>query len=235
MGLRSVCSLIILVGLSLGFVACSSGPTQEEIRALVEAEVAEGLISAQEEIRVLVKAEVAEALVLTKQGPPAQGGRGPQGELGPAGPTGEQGTQGPQGEGGLQGSIGPTGPTGEQGPQGPAGERGLVGPQGPLGTVTFSPQEQVRLRALESALTVLERQMAGLEDDFIKRGILDVGLYGSLNLSRLRGCLTDIDSAISRLGGWRHDHRISSIGSFYTVSSESPPFVSVFCSRIVGF
>jgi len=206
------------VGLSLGFVACSSGPTQEEIRALV-------------------KAEVAEALVLTKQGPVGpQGGRGPQGERGPAGPTGEQGSLGPQGGRGPQGPIGPTGPAGEQGPEGPAGERGFVGPQGPVGTVALSARDQARLRALESTLTALERQIADLEGDFVKRSILDTAVYESLNLGQLSGCLDDIERGISRLSRWSHDHsiRISEYSRYSQSGSESASFVSVSCFGIVG-
>ena len=85
-------------------VAC--GPSDDELAALIEAEVARQM-----------------ALV-----PPA-----PQGEVGPEGPQGLQGVEGPQGLVGPQGPQGLTGPLVVAGPQGRAGPDGSVGLRGPEG------------------------------------------------------------------------------------------------------
>jgi hypothetical protein len=61
-----------------------------------------------EELRALVRAELAAAVAEVKQGPP--------GPVGPSGPQGPQGTLGPQGP---RGEPGPQGLRGIQGPPGP--------------------------------------------------------------------------------------------------------------------
>ena len=101
-------ALIITTLLAALFtVAC--GPTDEELAALVAAEV-----------------ERQVALV-----PPApQGDTGPEGPQGPQGAEGSQGLTGPQGP---QGLLGPRGPQGATGPQGSRGDTGRTGPQGPRG------------------------------------------------------------------------------------------------------
>ena len=136
--MRGILFLILITALSLGFVACESGLTEEEVRAIVKAEVATAI------------AEV---------------------KVGPSGPKGEPG---PQGEPGIQGTPGVAGLNAERGIQGLRGERGPAGPQGPVGSVTLSFLDESRIRSLESDL-------------------------GRINLGRLRGCLNDVDRALSQL------------------------------------
>lgn len=94
------CMTTLLFVLALS-VSAACGPSDEELAALVEAEVAKQV-----------------ALI-----PPA-----PQGEVGA---EGAEGPQGPQGVQGPQGAIGPQGPQGLTGPQGPKGETGPQGAAGP--------------------------------------------------------------------------------------------------------
>ena len=95
--------LALLLTLTL-MAAC--GPTDEELAALIAAEV-----------------ERQVALI-----PPA-----PQGDTGPKGPQGSQGVQGPKGLIGPQGPQGETGPLGAEGPQGLTGPQGSQGPKGEQG------------------------------------------------------------------------------------------------------
>ena len=200
--MRWLLLLMVVTMVSVSLVACSSGPTEEEIRAIVEA-------------------EVATAIAQVKQGP-----LGPQGEIGPPGPAGlqgprgEQGSVGSTGERGLLGSQGPAGPLG---PEGPAGERGPVGLQGPTGFVTLSTLDQAQLSALESDMAALESDMRGLDDDFIKRGFLDLGLYNSLDLWKLKNCLDDLEDAVDDIA----------TEMLYGYGLYTTPFIS--CSSVVGF
>jgi len=85
---------------------------------------------------------------------------------------------------------------------------------------------------LETNLTALQSVLADVEENFVRRGRESGFGYKNLKLHRLKECLDDIDSAISQLSGWSHDH---SIREGYSQSdSESAPYVSVSCSRIVG-
>ena len=80
----------------------------------------------EEEIRRIVQSEVAK-LELPEGG---QGEAGPQGERGEEGAQGDRGQSGPPGEAGPQGDRGEPGPPGEAGAQ---GQRGQPGPQGAAG------------------------------------------------------------------------------------------------------
>ena len=104
-------ALLVVVGVSL---AC--GPSDEEIRRMVQAETAQ--LSTQ--LGETVRDEVAKLEL-------------PQGPAGPQGPQGDRGTQGPPGERGLQGPQGEQGAQGPAGPQGPQGDRGTQVPQGEYG------------------------------------------------------------------------------------------------------
>ena len=113
---------LMLTAVMFAVAGCSQPLSEEEIRQIVQSEVA--------------KLELPEG----ERGP--QGEAGPQGERGPqgkAGPQGEQGERGLQGERGPPGEVGPPGergPQGEAGPQGeqgPQGEPGLQGERGPRG------------------------------------------------------------------------------------------------------
>ena len=123
--------------LSIGFLfgvflavgaALACGPSDEEIRQMVQSETAQW----ETQMREAVRAEVAELEL--PQGP--AGPQGAQGERGVQGAQGERGAQGTQGERGLQGRQGERGAQGTQGPaglQGPQGEQGSQGTQGPAG------------------------------------------------------------------------------------------------------
>lgn len=85
--------ITLMIGTSTSALACTFGPTEEEIRAIV-------------------RVEVAAAIAEIKEGPP-----GPPGEIGPKGPAGPTG---PRGERGARGLAGERGPDGMQGPAGAA-------------------------------------------------------------------------------------------------------------------
>ena len=118
--------------LSIGFsfivllaagAALACGPSDEEIRRMVQSETAQW----EAQMREAVRDEVAKLEL--PQGP--AGPQGPQGERGAQGLQGERGLQGAQGERGVQGvqgEPGTQGPRGEQGAQGPRGEQGEQGP-----------------------------------------------------------------------------------------------------------
>ena len=134
-----------LVLLAAG-AALACGPSDEEIRRMVQTETAQLATQLGETVRdEVAKLELPQGPA-GPQGPQGdRGTQGPQGERGLQGPQGEQGAQGPRGEGGLQGrqgergvqgaqgERGAQGPQGEQGAQGTQGERGAQGPQGEQG------------------------------------------------------------------------------------------------------
>ena len=113
-----------LVLLAAG-AALACGPSDEEIRRMVQSETEQW----ETQMRDAVRDEVAKLEL--PQGP--AGPPGPQGERGVQGEQGERGPQGTQGERGAQGTQGEHGPQGEPGNQGPQGERGVQGPQGVRG------------------------------------------------------------------------------------------------------
>lgn len=123
-----------LVLLAAG-TAIACGPSDEEIRRMVQSETEQW----ETQMRDAVRDEVAKLEL--PQGP--AGPPGPQGERGTQGPQGERGLQGPQGEPGLQGPQGEQGTQGSQGERGPQGLQGERGPQGPVGPqgVAGSPAE----------------------------------------------------------------------------------------------
>ena len=118
---------MLLCVLFLGvFAAC--GPSDEELAALVEAEV-------ERQVALIPPAPQGDLGPEGAQGPGGpQGVQGPQGDVGPQGPQGLTGPQGPQGATGPQGRVGPAGPVGVQGPQGD------TGPQGPAGSSAEIPK-----------------------------------------------------------------------------------------------
>lgn len=129
--------------LSIGFsfivllaagAALACGPSDEEIRRMVQTETAQLGTQLSETVRVEVaKIELPQGPA-GPQGPQGERGlQGPQGEVGPEGAQGEVGLQGAQGERGLQGRQGERGPQGRQGEQGPQGAQGEVGAQGAQG------------------------------------------------------------------------------------------------------
>ena len=81
-------SLILLV-IATGLSVLACGPTSEDIRQVVRAEIAS---------------------VQLPEGP--SGPQGPPGEMGPQGPLGERGERGPRGDRGEAGATGPQGPPG---------------------------------------------------------------------------------------------------------------------------
>ena len=115
------CMTTLLFVLALS-VSAACGPSDAELAALVEAEVAKQVALIPPAPQGEVGAEGAEG----PQGP--QGVQGPQGAIGPQGPQGLTGPQGPQGATGPQGRVGPAGPVGVQGPKGETGPQGAAGP-----------------------------------------------------------------------------------------------------------
>ena len=87
--MRELFLALLLVVVPVALTACTSGPSEGEIRAMIQAELA---------------AAVAEV----KEGP-----------VGPQGPVGSPGPEGPEGPPGPQGETGPQGPRGPQGLPGP--------------------------------------------------------------------------------------------------------------------
>ena len=117
-----------MVGLALLMAAVACAPSDEEIRRIVQSEIAKIDIPAGPQ------GERGDQGAAGPAGP--QGPVGPQGERGDQGVAGPQGLAGPQGERGDAGVAGPqglAGPQGERGDPGVAGPQGSVGPQGPVG------------------------------------------------------------------------------------------------------
>ncbi|MBI4297123.1 MAG: collagen-like protein [Chloroflexi bacterium] len=113
--------------------ACQSKPSEEELRALVAAEVKTQLAS-------------------VKQGPPGpQGPRGPAGERGLAGPPGEQGPTGP---------VGAQGPVGPQGSPGPSPRAEL---QAELDKLNNTVYGRFLLDGLEATVKTLKTDLAALQ------------------------------------------------------------------------
>ena len=104
----SAAALMLLVVV----VTAACGPSDEELAAMVAAEV---------------ERQVALVPPAVDGASGAQGERGEQGERGPIGLPGLRGERGPEG------MIGPIGHAGERGPRGPQGLLGPEGPQGPAG------------------------------------------------------------------------------------------------------
>ena len=117
------CMTTLLFVLALS-VSAACGPSDAELAALVEAEVAK-------QVALIPPAPQGETGPDGAEGP--QGVQGPQGAVGPQGPQGLTGPQGPQGATGPQGRVGPAGPVGVQGP------KGETGPQGPAGSPAEIP------------------------------------------------------------------------------------------------
>ena len=111
-------STLLLCVLILGMSA-ACGPSDEELAALVEAEVGK-------QVALIPPAPQGKTGPDGAEGP--QGVQGPQGAVGPQGPQGLTGPQGPQGATGPQGRVGPAGPVGVQGPKGETGPQGAAGP-----------------------------------------------------------------------------------------------------------
>ncbi len=107
------CIVFVLLAGIIAVIGCSPSPSEEEIRQIVQSEVA--------------KLELPEG----ERG--SQGEAGAQGEHGARGPLGEAGAQGARGERGLQGEAGARGERGLQSEAGAQGERGEQGPQGEAG------------------------------------------------------------------------------------------------------
>ena len=193
--MRTGVLMSILVVLAMGLGACSSGPSEEEIRAIVRAEVS-AAIGNLEQGPQGERGPAGSAGPRGEQGPVGprgpSGGKGPQGNAGPEGPQGTQGVPGCVGEQGSQGQDGPAGqrgPAGEPGLQGEPGRRGPVGPRGAQGPPgTLSAQDERRVAALEDAA-----------DDFVKKSALDFGFYDSLNLNGLSRCLDDLEDAVTEI------------------------------------
>ena len=86
----------------------------------------------EEEIRRIVQSEVAK-LELPEGGQGEAGPQGERGEQGLQGERGEEGAQGDRGQSGPPGEAGPQGDRGQSGPSGEAGGQGERGEQGPQG------------------------------------------------------------------------------------------------------
>ena len=133
-------TILIATVLVLSLVACYSGPTENEIRAMIQEEIvatdtgAQGPVGPQgpqgepgsagstvEEIRAMIQEEIV-ATDTGAQGP--VGPQGPQGEPGSAGSTVEEIRAM------IQEEIVATN-TALRGPAGPQGDPGPAGPQGP--------------------------------------------------------------------------------------------------------
>ena len=123
MGIRGIIAVLVIV---LGGLVVGCGPSDEELAAIVEMEVAR-------QVALVPPAPQGETGAQGPQGP--QGVEGPQGLIGPAGPQGATGPQGPQGA---------TGPLGVQGLKGDPGPAGAPGPAGPPGTATIPDTLEVK-------------------------------------------------------------------------------------------
>ena len=151
--------LLVVLCLLVSVVAIACGPSDEELAAMVAAEV-------ERQVALIPAAPQGDTGPEGPQGP--QGVEGPQGLIGPQGPQGETGPQGPQGATGPQGREGPRGFIGLQGPKGEtgaSGAQGATGARGPAGAHAVIPNvlevEQLVIRK-EGASTFL-RLTAGTE------------------------------------------------------------------------
>ena len=122
-----VATVLLLVITMAG--AC--GPSDEELTALVTAEV-------ERQVALVPPAPEGPEGSQGQQG--LQGVEGPQGLVGPVGPQGLTGPQGPQGATGPQGRVGPAGSVGVQGPKGDAGPQGTAGAAGRDGSAVSIPR-----------------------------------------------------------------------------------------------
>ena len=111
------CIVFVLIAGIFAVVGCSQPPSEEEIRQIVQSEIA--------------KLQLPEGERGPQGGAGSQGERGTQGEAGAQGERGTQGEAGSQGERGPQAEAGPQGERGERGPQAEAGSKGERGSQGP--------------------------------------------------------------------------------------------------------
>ena len=117
----------------------------------------------------------------------------------------KRGPEGPEGPTGPLGPAGPQGAQGVQGPPGPNGSAGPPGPQGPAGSITNA-------------------------NGFVKKGPLS--LQSSLDLTRLDGCLGDLESVIDQISAsLRSLDSALRYGGYW-----SAPFVSsIFCTSVTGY
>ena len=219
--------LLVLLPLPMIFIACSPGLTEEEVRAIVQEEISAAIQS------VRAGPQGPQGTQGRMGAPGKLGPTGRHGQVGPAGEQGPPGERGPDGEEGVTGEPGPSGPQGLRGEHGPEGERGyagergtqgergLMGPQGPQGPPGFTklPREhERRLVSLANGLARLEKDQDGL----VKKSKLDVGLYDTLDLSKLNRCLDSLEDAIDTIErNLRNDF-----------GSSSSSFIS--CSSVVG-
>lgn len=249
--IRWACPALLAVGVALLMMACSTGPSRDEIRAMVVDEVATAIArveggpltpSAGRKVDRTVGPSTPAGDLETESQP---GQQGPselthediraiirdeeakavaQLKQGPPGPRGERGPVGPRGEPGPEGPTGEPGAAGPQGEHGPKGPRGEPGPEGPTG-------EQGAVGSPGPAtLAPLSKFVLKASSGRSSRGR---ELYDSLDLKRLSDCLSDLEDAVKNVESWRHDHSIDSRSS--NTSRESGPLLrSVSCSNIVG-
>ena len=192
--------------LSIGFsfivllaagAALACGPSDEEIRRMVQTETAQlGTQLSETVIDEVAKIELPQGPA-GPQGPQGErGAQGPQGEVGPEGAQGEVGAQGDQGERGLQGRQGERGlqgRQGERGAQGPQGEVGLQGARGERGPQ--GPQGEVGLQGAQGEQGVQgaqgERGLQGPQGERGPQGVAGSpgeipSVFGTLSVRELR-------------------------------------------------
>ena len=122
------CIVLVLIAGIFAVVGCSQSPSDEEIRQVVQAEIAKLELPEGE------RGPQGETGAQGERGPQAEAGaQGERGTQGEAGHQGERGERGPQAEAGSQGERGSQGPEAEAGPQGERGPQGEAGAQGERG------------------------------------------------------------------------------------------------------
>lgn len=220
--------------LSIGFsfivllaagAALACGPSDEEIRRMVQSETAQlGTQLSETVIDEVAKIELPQGPA-GPQGPQGErGAQGPQGEQGPQGDQGEVGAQGAQGERGLQGRQGERGNLGAQGERGPQGRQGEQGPQGAQGERgPQGPQGEVGLQGAQGEQGVQgaqgERGLQGPQGERGPQGVAGSpgeipSVFGTLSVRELRVLDNDGDPGVVLDG--RSLELYNSDGSSYT-------------------
>lgn len=124
---------ILILGILIVGLACSSGLTETEVIQIIQEQSAELRGPAGPQGEQGIQGERGEQGIPGEQGVPGERGESVQGEPGPQGIPGDKGERGDRGDIGPPGERGPQGDAGERGERGQRGERGERGMQGEKG------------------------------------------------------------------------------------------------------